>query len=131
MNTDSSELYRNARYRMLENSHILLWLIKDTFWALEFKAGGMFMIVPTIAMAIYITYRSVNTRTELLHNIAVCFWILANSTWMVGEFFGHDMRGYAVVMFAMGLAVLAFYYLFYFRKETTPNPRPNDSSGQA
>lgn len=119
MNNNPPELYQSPRYRMLENSHILLWLIKDTFWALEFKVGGIIMIFPTVFMAFYLLYKSHTSKAELFHNIAVCLWIMANSLWMLGEFFGHDLRHYAAIFFGIGLAVLAVYYLFYFKKNTT------------
>jgi hypothetical protein len=118
-NTPSIQV--SQQYRLLENAHILLWLIKDTCWALEFKAGGVFMVIPTIAMAFYITWKSRKMRGELFHNIAVCFWILANSAWMLGEFVEHEARPYAVVLFLCGLGVLFFYYIFFFRKDNRKN----------
>ena len=42
--------------RKTENFHILLWLIKDLCWVSGTKMMGMFMIVPTIGLAFYITY---------------------------------------------------------------------------
>lgn len=116
MNQGTTELYQSPRYRMLENSHILLWLVKDTCWALEYKMGGMVMIAPTVGMAIYLLWRSRRSTTEFFHNIAVVLWILANSIWMIGEFIEQDWRPYSVVLFAAGLSVLALYYLFWHRK---------------
>ncbi|MCB0697536.1 MAG: hypothetical protein KDC07_09245, partial [Chitinophagaceae bacterium] len=113
----TEQLFRSTRYRMLENGHILLWLVKDTCWALEFKAGGITMILPTLGMAIYLMWRSRGSMTELFHNIAVCIWIMANSVWMLGEFFEKETRPYAVVLFIIGLALLAVYYIFFFRRE--------------
>jgi hypothetical protein len=104
-------------YRWLENAHILLWLMKDTCWALEWKPGGIIMIFPTVGMAFYILWRSRAVRTELFHNIAVCFWIIANSVWMLGEFYELDTRPYAAGAFITGLAVLVVYYLAFFRKD--------------
>lgn len=112
-----SEYTGFAKYRVFENTHILLWLIKDTCWALEFKPGGLIMIVPTVAMALYLTTKSAGNKSELLHNIAVCFWILANSIWMVGEFFEHDTRLIAAAMFCLGLTSIGVYYIFYFKKD--------------
>lgn len=124
MEKGTTELYQSPRYRMLENSHILLWLIKDTCWALEFKIGGMVMIAPTLGMAIYLLLRSRGSKPEFFHNIAIVLWIMANSIWMIGEFYEQDWRQYAVVLFAAGLSVLVLYYLFWFRKSNpnTPNP---------
>lgn len=104
-------------YRWIENGHILLWLIKDTCWALEFKPGGIFMIFPTVAVAFYILYRSWAIRSERYHNIAVCCWILANSVWMTGEFIGREMRPVAAGLFVTGLAVIGVYYAVWFRKD--------------
>lgn len=108
-----------ANYRVFENTHILLWLIKDTCWALEFKPGGIVMIAPTVAMALYLTVKSRSSKSELLHNVAVSFWILANSIWMIGEFMEEDTRVIAASLFGMGLSAIAVYYIFYFRKERT------------
>lgn len=115
--SQQKEIQVSQEYRWIENGHILLWLIKDTCWALEFKPGGIFMIFPTVAVAFYILWRSRKVRAELFHNAAVCFWILANSAWMIGEFTDHDSRHIAVALFACGLLLLLVYYLFYFKKD--------------
>lgn len=116
-NTENKDIHISQTYRWIENAHILLWLIKDTCWALEWKPGGIFMIFPTVSVAFYITWRSRKIRTELFHNIAVCAWILANSVWMVGEFFDYDTRPYAAGLFVTGIVILTIYYLFYFKKD--------------
>ena len=101
----------NSRTRKTENFHILLWLIKDLCWASLSKTLGMIMIVPTIGLGFYITYLNRSERTELAHNLAVCFWILANSVWMIGEFYMHDsLRPYAIGLFILGLAMMVRYY---------------------
>ncbi len=84
---------------------------------MEFKPGGIVMIVPTVSVAFYILYRSRGVRSEFMHNIAVCLWILANSIWMLGEFFDYDARPYAATLFSMGVLLLLVYYLFYFKKD--------------
>ncbi len=104
-------------YRWIENGHIFLWLIKDTCWALEWRPGGMFMIAPTLAVAFFILWKSRHIRAELFHNIAVCLWIMANSCWMIGEFFDIEARHYAAMLFIAGLVLLLFYYIVYFPKE--------------
>jgi hypothetical protein len=111
------EIHIAPKYRWIENGHILLWLIKDTCWAMEWKPGGIFMIFPTLAVAFYILWRSRKVRAELFHNLAVCLWIMANSVWMIGEFMEHESRPYAVVFFLTGLLLLGIYYIFYFRKD--------------
>jgi hypothetical protein len=98
--------------RDFENFHILLWLLKDTCWLMEWRVAGSISIVPTLAFALYITYRSRESTTELVHNSAVCFWIVANSLWMLGEFFYEDTtRPMAVWFFVAGLALVVGYYL--------------------
>jgi hypothetical protein len=108
-----------ARFRKIENLHILLWLIKDMCWALNFKWMAIFMIIPTLAVALLITVQTKKMRSELFHNLAIMFWITANCSWMVGEFFGWDenlygtlgLRQFAVVPFAIGLSIIGYYYL--------------------
>jgi hypothetical protein len=101
-------------YRWIENAHILLWLIKDTCWALVWKPGGLFMIIPTLSVAIYILVKSKKHRAEFFHNAAVVLWISANSVWMIGEFYSRETRPAAVIIFLCGLGLLIVYYLFYF-----------------
>jgi hypothetical protein len=104
-------------YRWLENIHILLWLIKDTCWAMEWKPSAVAMIIPTISVALYLLYRSKRNKTELYHNAAVCLWIIANSTWMIGEFINLDLRPIAAILFGIGVGILTIYYSVYFRKD--------------
>ena len=101
-----------TRIREYENLHIFLWLIKDTCWVMTWKIAGMFMIIPTIVVAAHITWIRRKIRTDLFHNIAICLWISGNSIWMTGEFFYNDTtRGISVVLFAIGLACVLYYYL--------------------
>ena len=79
----------------------------------------MFMIIPTISVAVYLTYKLRKTTTELLHNLAVCSWIIANSVWMTGEFYAEDSyRPYATVFFGIGLLLMAYYYFIAQYKKT-------------
>lgn len=101
------------KLRKFENFHIALWLVKDTFWVMDLHVLGVMMIFPTLTLAVYISWKSKNDVCELLHNIAVCLWICANTTWMVGEFFYDDgFRSYASAFFVAGLAVITYYYIF-------------------
>jgi hypothetical protein len=106
-------------FRWLENGHILLWLIKDTCWVMVYRPGGVVMIAPTLGMACYILWKTRKVRSEFFHNLAVCFWISANSVWMIGEFFEWDKhtKPVAVGIFLAGLATLLFYYIFFFAKD--------------
>lgn len=86
--------------------------MKDTFWVTDFKIPGLVMIIPTIGMALYITFKSRAWSEELYHNLAVVCWIFANSIWMIGEFFFNDtLRPFAIVFFSLGLFIIAAYYL--------------------
>jgi hypothetical protein len=99
--------------REYENFHIVLWLLKDTCWAMGWETVGMIMLIPTFLAAIHIAYRSRNKFADLIHNIAVCLWITANGIWMTGEFYYEDgLRNYAMVFFVLGLIVVAYYYFF-------------------
>ena len=100
------------RIRSTENLHILLWLIKDTCWVQDYHILGLVMIVPTISVAVFLTLRTKKVREEFIHNLAIVFWLCANSVWMIGEFFYNDStRPYALIFFGMGLITLAVHYL--------------------
>ena len=94
-----------------DNMHVLLWLIKDTCWMLEWRVLGTAMILPTIAVAVLLAARSRHERLFWI-NLAICFWISANSYWMLCEFFGHeDIKNGAGIPFAFGFLAVAVYYL--------------------
>lgn len=113
------------KIRKIENVHILLWLIKDACWALNLKYPAIFMIVPTLLVAILITYQTRKITSEFLHNLAIDFWITANCTWMVGEFFmlednlieSYGLRQLSIIPFGIGLLILAYYYLVLINKK--------------
>lgn len=101
----------SSAFRKLENSHVALWLVKDTCWLMGWPFGAFLMAIPTVIMAFYITWRTRRSTSELAHNLAVCCWILANITWMTGEFFYNDTwRPFAAVFFFAGLAIIALFY---------------------
>lgn len=109
-----------AKYRQMENTHILFWLIKDISWCMDWKTLGIAMIVPTLGIALVIAWRTRALKSELAHNLAIVFWISANSYWMLSEFFGFDTvrigtltdgKHLAIIPFGIGLAILAYYYL--------------------
>ena len=118
--------------RPAENLHILLWLIKDICWCLNLIIPGLIMIIPTIAFAFYITWRMREIYCELMHNLAVCCWICANSIWMIGEFFYDDgLRLPALVFFITGLIIVSFYYcrlLIDYLSGKDKNPFKNPSN---
>lgn len=96
--------------RQKENLHIYFWLLKDFFWSMEIKIGGLLMIIPTIALAFYILYLNRTSLTEKIHNLAVCFWIIANALWMIGEFFKYDLRMYSAILFVLGIIIISIHY---------------------
>ena len=108
-----------ARYRRMENMHIVFWLMKDISWCLIWKVLGITMIIPTLTVAILIAWRTRDIKSELAHNLAVAFWISANSLWMISEFFHFDDmivwkeftgKHLALIPFIMGAAILLYYY---------------------
>lgn len=116
-----------AKYRQMENMHILFWLIKDISWCMVWKPLGILMIAPTLGIALIITWRTRSLKSELAHNLAIVFWISANSYWMLSEFFGFDTvrigtitdgKHLAIIPFSIGLAILAYYYLVQKPRET-------------
>jgi hypothetical protein len=113
---ESKDLYViPARFRKIENLHILFWLVKDLCWCLFIKWLGIAMILPTLSIAIYIAWRSRHIMAELTHNLAISLWIVANSMWMIAEFFKADeqVRPYCIIPFSLGLLILFYYYLIY------------------
>ena len=115
-----------ARFRRLENLHIVFWLFKDISWCMLWRELGIAMVIPTLAVAIYISYRTRSIKSELAHNLAVAFWISANSYWMISEFYGFDEtkilgpyegKYLAMIPFTIGVLILAWYYLVERRKE--------------
>jgi len=109
-----------ARFRKMENMHIAFWLMKDISWCMIWKPIGIAMVFPTLIIAIVISYRTRQVKSELAHNLAIVFWITANAYWMVSEFFGFDTmpiwNGYegkhlALIPFVTGAAILLYYYL--------------------
>jgi hypothetical protein len=98
--------------RRLENVHVAFWLIKDYSWCTSTKWLALAMIGPTLAVAIYITYRTREHAEDCVHNAAICCWIAANVVWMIGEFYFADgTRTEARVFFWAGLLVLGGWYV--------------------
>lgn len=103
--------------RNTENLHVLLWLLKDLAWISDFKLFGVFMVIPTVFVAVVLSYKSRADFHAFVPNLAVVCWILANSVWMIGEFFYNDsLRPIATVFFILGLLFISFYYTFYYFK---------------
>ena len=114
-------------YRKMENLHILFWLVKDISWCMIWRPLGLLMVLPTLGIALIIAWRTRGNAAELAHNLAIVFWITANSYWMTSEFFNFDAvqvlphvtgKQLALVPFLIGLGILAYYYLVQKPRET-------------
>jgi len=110
------------RYRKMENFHIVFWLLKDISWCMLWKPLGIAMVFPTLIIAIIITIRNRQYISEVCHNLAIVFWITANSYWMIAEFFEFDTisiyrdityKYLAVIPFSIGILILTWYYLYW------------------
>ena len=97
------------KLRKTENLHVIFWLIKDMFWMMEFKTLGAIMILPTLAMAFYVTYLSKHHVDLITVNIAVAMWICANSAWMLSDFYGDLPRSVSLIFFITGILTMLFY----------------------
>jgi hypothetical protein len=127
--TEIEEVYSiPAAYRKMENTHILFWLVKDIAWCMVWRPLGLLMVAPTLGIALVIAWRTRAYQSELAHNLAIVFWITANSYWMGSEFFGFDTvqvaphitgKNLALVPFLIGLAILGYYYLVQKPRETS------------
>ncbi len=115
-----------ARYRRMENMHIVFWLLKDISWCMIWKELGIAMFLPTLTISIIIAWRTRHIKSELAHNLAITFWICANGYWMISEFFGFDEysvwreftgKHLSLIPFFIGAAILLYYYAIQRPKE--------------
>ena len=115
-----------VKFRRMENLHIAFWLVKDVSWCLIWKELGIAMILPTLSVAIWFTWRNRKIVSELCHNLAIVFWITANSYWMISEFYGFDEvqvwrqfegKHVSLIPFVLGILVLVYYYVFKLPSE--------------
>ncbi|HRG01525.1 MAG TPA: hypothetical protein PKZ75_10435 [Bacteroidia bacterium] len=77
---------------------------------LEFKWLGILMVIPTLSIAgviVYITRQTV----DIFLNLAILFWICANSFWMYIEFFTTgEHKLWASIPFTLGFIFVGIYY---------------------
>ena len=115
-----------VKFRRMENLHIAFWLVKDVSWCLIWKELGIAMILPTLSVAIWFTWKNRKIVSELCHNLAIVFWITANSYWMISEFYGFDEvqvwrqfegKHVSLIPFVLGILVLVYYYVFKLPSE--------------
>lgn len=100
----------------LENFHVLLWLIKDACWMLNFKTMGLLMVVPTLSFAFYFVLKSSKDLFQRISSMAVFCWITANAWWMVSEFYFEDLKQFALLPFSVGLGLMIYYVYAIFTK---------------
>lgn len=119
------------KFRIAENMHIVFWLVKDMSWALKFRMLGVAMFIPTLLLALLITWQTRKIRSELYHNLAVTCWIIANGFWMICEFYWEELdylRYFTAIPFSIGLLFVAYYYvseLSQRRKSTADDEESN------
>lgn len=110
------------KFRKMENLHIVFWLFKDISWCMVWRPLGIAMIFPTLIIAIIIAIRTRQYVSEICHNMAIVFWISANSFWMISEFFKFDTvkvygdityKYLAIIPFGIGILILAYFYLIW------------------
>ncbi|MEO5945349.1 MAG: hypothetical protein ABIP79_00920 [Chitinophagaceae bacterium] len=131
MNSPDGSIYSvPANFRKMENMHVVFWLVKDISWCMIWKELGIIMIVPTISIAIWISWKNRQLKSELAHNLAIVFWIAANAYWMISEFMGFDEiivwkeftgKHLALLPFITGAIILAYYYLVQRPREIRLN----------
>jgi hypothetical protein len=44
---------QTPRFRLFENAHVALWLVKDTCWLLSYKTAALALAIPTIFGDVY------------------------------------------------------------------------------
>ena len=122
MNQTKEQFELPLKLRQFENLHIIFWLIKDMSWSMGWKIMGVTMIIPTLLISIYMTNKFRGNPSEWFHNIAVICWIVANSYWMISEFYGFEeviITGWikwvhlALIPFLSGLLFIGYYYIIY------------------
>ena len=121
MNQAKVQFELPLKLRKFENLNIIFWLIKDMSWSMGWRVTGIIMIIPTLLISIYMTRKFKENPSEWYHYIAVICWIVANSYWMISEFYGFEELiifswvkwvHLALVPFLLGLIFIAYYYLF-------------------
>lgn len=100
--------------RLLDNLHLPFWLIKDACWALVWKPLGVAMIIPTVLLSLYISWKAQKNSADFLPSLTVTFWISANSVWMCDEFFQLHILWISLILFALGMACILSWLYFYF-----------------
>lgn len=100
------------KIRHYENLHIPLWLLKDACWMFQWQSLGIFMITPTVLVAAIIAVKSWREGgDDFWINLAILFWIVGNSHWMLCEFTRHEaLKSYAGWPFLLGMISVSYFY---------------------
>ena len=110
------------KIRKYENLHIVFWLIKDSCWMLELKWLGAIMMFPTLLLAGYLVVKTWHGPDGFL-SAAILFWIMANSHWMMMEFFNDNhYKNFAAIPFALGFVMVVLFYWKSYQLKKTATP---------
>ncbi|GCD79129.1 hypothetical protein [Schleiferia thermophila] len=107
---ENVDALNDQKLKSLDTLHIPVWLAKDIAWILVYKPLGVAMILPAVFIAVYICIKTISEKLLFFQNLAILFWISANSTWMAGEFFDFSYKGPAMVLFLLGVISIARHY---------------------
>ena len=107
----SNQLRNPRMVFFLETIHIPLWLLKDLCWLMTYRSLGVVMAIPTVLVALVMVYVTFGDRNRFLPNVSIAFWILANATWMLDEFYSLGIRSYCLYPFLAGILVFLIYVL--------------------
>ena len=85
---------------------------------MEFKYLGVSMIIPTVAIALFICYKTLKSA-DFFVNLAVLFWITAISFWMCAEFFDFiEYKNFTAIPFALGFVSFSIYLFKLIKGDT-------------
>lgn len=102
----------NSTEGKFDGIHLLLWLIKDTLWVMGFKYATLLMIIPTVSYTCYLLYKNRENRSFFILYIAILFWLLGNSAWIVNDFFlQNKYNTVCYVFFILGILTTFFHIL--------------------
>lgn len=108
----------SKRYiKLLDTLHIPLWLVKDISWLMFWKPIGIFMIIPTVLVALLLCIATRRITDKLMLNFSILCWIIANSNWMLGEFYNLDYKPVSFVFFGIGIVVMTIYFILFGRQK--------------
>lgn len=110
--------------KALDTLHIPVWLAKDIAWILVYKPLGIAMILPAVGIALHICLKTAQYKMLFYQNFAILCWILANSTWMLGEFFDLEYRVPAVAFFIIGISAITWHYFLEYKLRKSELTKP-------